>query len=306
MTYSLKDFGSYTVGGRIVEVTEGEPRTIRFTRDAEYTYDPRGHFAVEQTYVQYFVPERRRDLPPVVLVHGGGLHGSMWERTPDGRPGWLHGLLDAGREVHVVDAVERGRAGFPPGLWDGEPILRSMEEAWVLFRLGERTGFRDRRPFAGQQFPTDDLEGFAKGFAPRWLTTSALQSAGIGAVIDRLSQASVICHSQGAELVFDAVRGRESKAHSVVAIEPSALPGEPADLADIPLLLMQGDFLDAEPHWTARAGRWSAFVAARQEFGAGARLCDTRAEVAPGGSHMLMLDRHSAGCLGRILDWGVL
>lgn len=122
MRYSLRDFGSYTVGGRLYEVTDGEPREVRFTRSASYTYDPRGHRAVEHTYVQYFIPAPARDLPPVVLVHGGGMHGSTWETTPDGRPGWLHHLLDLGREVHVVDLVERGRSGFAPDLWAGAPI----------------------------------------------------------------------------------------------------------------------------------------------------------------------------------------
>ena len=94
MSYDLRDFGSYTVGGTVAHVTQGTPREVQFTRSASYTFDPRGHFSVGQTYVQYFIPERARDTPPIVLVNGGGMHGSTWETTPDGRPGWLHLLLD--------------------------------------------------------------------------------------------------------------------------------------------------------------------------------------------------------------------
>ncbi len=37
MAYSLRDFGSYTVGGHIHRVSEGEPREVQFTRSASYT-----------------------------------------------------------------------------------------------------------------------------------------------------------------------------------------------------------------------------------------------------------------------------
>ena len=48
----------------------------------------------------------------VVFMHGGGLSGSMWETTPDGRPGWSRLFLEAGHPVYVIDGVERGRAGW--------------------------------------------------------------------------------------------------------------------------------------------------------------------------------------------------
>jgi len=101
--YALEDFGSYTIGGRTHQVTVGQPREVNFTQSASYVYDPRGHFSVEHAYVQYFVPKNRNCYPPVLLVHGGGMHGSTWETTPDGRPGWLNQLVSLGFEVHVRD-----------------------------------------------------------------------------------------------------------------------------------------------------------------------------------------------------------
>src|SRR5690606_36645472 len=125
----LADFGSFFAGGRPVRIA-GEPtRTVAFTRTASLPYDPNGHYHFEQAYVQYFIPARRRQPLPLVLLHGGGMSGAMWETTPDGRPGWLQHFLALGHAVYVVDNVERGRAGWAPfdSVWPERPIIRSAE-----------------------------------------------------------------------------------------------------------------------------------------------------------------------------------
>ncbi len=206
MSYILRDFGSYTISGRVIEVTEGEPRDVSFTRSASYTYDPRGHFAVEQAYVQYYIPDARNDAPPVVLVHGGGMHGSTWETTPDGRAGWINLLVAQGYEVHVLDNVERGRSGFAPGLWEGDPILRSQEEAWSIFRIGPADGFATRTPFQGSLFPVEAFDAFVRNMVPRWLTTSPLHVKALIELLHNTGPAIVMCHSQGGETALDAAR----------------------------------------------------------------------------------------------------
>ena len=294
MTYTLRDFGSYAVGGYTHRVTTGEPREVQFTRSASYTYDPRGQFCVGQTYVQYFIPEGARDTPPIVLVHGGGMTGSTWETTPDGRPGWLHLLLDRGHAVHVVDLVERGRSGFAAGIWEDAPILRSGEEAWALFRIGAPKDFAARRAFPDQQFPVGDFDALLARMVPRWLSTATLQTDGLVAILDRLGEAAIICHSQGGEITFDAAARRPDTVAAILAIEPSAMPdtGLPC-----PLAILAGDFMQSADHWAARDAAWRKACAQIAAKGGRAHHIDTVTAVAPGGSHMLMMDRHGPACL---------
>jgi len=302
VSYSLRDFGSYTVAGRVNEVTTGEPRDVNFTRSASYTYDPRGHFAVEHAYVQYFVPARRNAAPPVVLVHGGGMHGSTWETTPDGRPGWLNLLVGEGFEVHVLDNVERGRSGFAPGLWDGDPILRSQEEAWTLFRIGPEDGFSRRTPFARSRFPVACFDRFSRMLVPRWLSTAPLQVAALVAALRRIGPALVICHSQGGETTLDAIGQVPDLVAGMIAVEPSARLVDPYIAARVPTVLLAGDYLDVADHWRERRRSWRDWAHTVNAAGGRAVLLETGKGLPPGHTHLPMLDHGSDACLRICLD----
>lgn len=302
MTVKLREFGSYTVGGTIVNFDEGERRSVRFSRDSQYVHDPRGHSSVGHVYVQYFVPEDRKPGPPFLLVHGGGMHGSSWETTPDGRPGWINLLVERGYEVHVLDNVERGRSGFAPLHFDGDPIIRTMEETWDLYRFGDAADFAARKPFPNQQFPVEGLEALARSTVPRWLSTTELQIDGLSAVLERLGQAVIVCHSQGGQITFDATERHPERVAGVIGVEPSSLARALERLRDIPVVLLQGDYLDRQERWVTRAGEWRGFVQELTALGGRARLIDTPTEIAPGGSHNLMMDRHNEACLDHALS----
>ncbi len=294
MTLELKHFGSYFVGGRLDEVTGRAVEEIAFTAQTRYRHDPNGHRAVEGAYVQFFVPARQLDLPPIVLVHGGGMTGAMWESTPDGRPGWLPLLLDRGHEVHVIDLVERGRAGWAPGLWPGEPILRTMEEAWSLFRFGPPDGFAERRTFPGQRFPVADLEALAHQFVPRWTSTTEAQVAALGALLERLGQVRLIAHSQGAAVAASAMCAAPERVASVIALEPSGftVPGNGCP----PVRIATGDYLDCDALWRALSARWSDLANETPEMD----LCPLAREF-PGTSHMMMMDVGAASILEHLV-----
>lgn len=283
MTLELKQFGSYFVGGRLHEITGRAVEEIAFTAQTRYRHDPNGHQAVEGAYVQFFVPARSLDRPPIVLVHGGGMTGAMWEATPDGRPGWLQGLLDRGHEVHVIDLVERGRAGWAPGLWPGEPVLRTMEEAWSLFRFGPPDGFAKRRAFPGQRFPVGHLETFARQFVPRWTSTTEAQVAALGLLLERLGEATLIAHSQGAAVAASAMSAAPGRVATLIALEPSGFMVPPSGCP--PVRIVTGDYLDCDALWRDLSRRWDAL--------ADSHLAIELVPLArgfPGTSHMMMMD----------------
>ncbi len=296
--YKLQDFGSYTAGGRVHEITGQPVETIQFTPTTSYRYDPNGHHLVEHAYVQFFVPEDRNDAPPVVLVHGGGMTGAMWETTPDGRPGWLHLLLKRGFEVHVIDNVERGRAGWHPGLWAGEPAVRTMEEAWSLFRIGPEEGFAARQAFPGQRFPVSRLDGLCRQFVPRWTSTLECQAAALAEVLTRLGRCHVICHSQGAQVVFSAAEACAEHIHQITALEPSGLPGEEAAPLGTAVTLVFGDFTDTTDVWRGLIARCESYA---RTAGANVTWLDLAKAGLAGHSHMMMMDEGNDEVLSKVL-----
>lgn len=299
MGYTLRDFGSYTVGGRTIEISGKPIEQIYFTPSTAYEYNPNGLLRVEQAYVQYFVPERSNGQPPILLVHGGGMSGAMWETTPDGRKGWLHLLLEKGYEVHVIDNVERGRAGWHPDLWEGKPIVRTMQEAWTLFRIGSIDGFADRLAYPGQLFPVSSFDRFCSTFVPRWTSTLAIQSLVLEEVLCRLGTAHIICHSQGAQVAFEAAAKAAQYISRITALEPSGLPEPDAKRAALDVSLVFGDYMENDATWQALIERSKSYS---EQSCDQVNWIDLTTVGLSGHSHMMMMDQGNAEILSVILD----
>ncbi len=192
--------------------------------------------------------------------------------------------------------MERGRAGFAPGHWEGGPLLRSMEEAWSLFRVGSAKRFSSRIPFDGQRFPIDQLEHFARSFVPRWTTTTNIQVNVLIAVLEHTGPAIVVCHSQGGELVFDAHSSNPNLFAEIIALEPSNYPETATCLAGTPTRILIGDYLDMNPQWM-------------QRYSESVKLCSDSGvkligpdQYGNGNSHMLMMDSNSDDILDYALQ----
>lgn len=294
----LNDFGSYFVGGRIHAVTDAVTLRTPFSSEATIDRDPNGCYLIEQAYVQYFVPRNRRYRLPVLFIHGGGLTGSCWETTPDGRPGWLQFFLRSGFVCHVLDNAERGRAGFCPfpGIWPGAPIHRSLEEAWLLYRFG--TNNQGLRPFEGTQFPTDAILQLLARHVPRWLQNEAVLMRNIDAAIEAIGPCLLIAHSQGGGLALrstGSIRG-------CVVLEPHGVPEDaPQWPESTPVLSIFGDFLD--PFWHARADKVERVFARWIKLGRKAENVRLPTRGMRGNSHMPMMDRNSDDVAALALQW---
>lgn len=302
----LAGFGSFYAGGRQVRI-EGRPiAQIQFTPTVDFDWDPNGLFHIEQAYVQWFMPADRRHDLPIVLLHGGGFTGTMWEATPDGRPGWLQDFLGAGYPVYVVDNVERGRAGWCPftEFWPGPPILRSAEEAWSLFRVGAAADFAMRRPFAAQRFPTAAFDDLIRGSVPRFpRQTDDAAVAALGAVFDRIGRSvALVAHSQGGEIALRAALASPERIAALVLVESSGFPAA-GTAAGWPVLQVVGDHLDATPLWIDLARRYRTFAAdlTRQGVRNDAWFLAERGII--GNSHMPMMDDNSTDIAAEIAVW---
>ncbi len=304
---TLADFGSFYAGGRPVRVAGLPQREIAFTKSASLAYDPNGLYHFEQAYVQYFVPARLAHPLPIVLLHGGGMTGAMWEQTPDGRAGWMQHFLRQGHAVYVVDNVERGRAGWAPfeQVWPEAPIIRTAEESWSLFRLGRAEDFETRRAFAGQRFPVGAFDDFIRHAVPRWLGNNEAALHGFCAALDRIGPCLVVAHSHGGEVAYRALHARPDLVRAVIGIEPSGYSADvtAAAVANKPFLFVYGDYLDATPLWRRLCASGQDY--ADSLAGHGARVDTWRlADMGiAGNSHMPMMDDNSDDIAARIGAW---
>jgi len=304
---SLKDFGSFHIGGRRVEISGQPTHALSFTPGTSYNADPNGTYLIEQAYVQYYIPEVQKHELPVLLVHGGGMTGSNWETTPDGRPGWIQRFLEMGFATYVIDNVERGRSGWCalPDQWEGSAVIRSLEQAWTLFRFGRAEDFATGTPFLGMQFPIDAQDAFARQFVPRWTTTTGVMKAGLLAALERIGPCVVVCHSQGGELTLDTIARRPDLVRHTVALEPSGFPSikTAQRLADQHWLFVMGDNIEGHPFWVPLMAQTTAAVDALQNYGSDASLLDLPKSGVEGNSHMIMMDRNSYTVFHLVHDW---
>jgi pimeloyl-ACP methyl ester carboxylesterase len=310
----VREIGSFHVGGSAVHLSGLAPREIVLVPGSPpVAVDPNGDFHAGQMYVQYVRLTAPRSSCPVMMWHGGGLTGATWETTPDGRTGWQQLFLEAGCDVFVSDAVERGRAGWAryPEIYPGEPFFRSTREAWELFRVGPREGYAAdparRRAFPGQRFPIAALDAFAMQLVPRWNGTEAMALAAYLAALERIGPVVLVAHSQGGAFAFKAAIARPELVRALVLLEPGGAPPlaetDFARLSAIPTLVLWGDFIDAVPFWAEARRIVDAARCRIVEAGGDVEWLDLPAAGTRGNSHLLMMDDNAGEIAALVLDW---
>lgn len=309
---SVKRTGGYYVGGKNV-VLEGLPVEEKALPDGTIRRsDPNGEFNAWHMYVQYTLLESPRSKYPLLLWHGGGLSGSTWEDTPDGRPGWQWYFLSQGHDVYVSDAVERGRANWPrfPEIMPGYPEFREKSFAWNWFRIGERDGKTGRgKPYEGSQFPVKGFDNLCKQTAPRWRESSRQTEEAYDEYLRSFPEGCVVLsHSQGGRFSTWGMHGRPEVVKAHVCLEPFFVE-HPRDVLDIkavvhiPQLFIWGDYVDLYPAWTANRRMGMEYLEALKSAGADVTLIDLPSRGIRGNSHMIHNDANSDEVAGIVQEW---
>lgn len=311
----VRRLGSLHIGGRSARLSDLPTRQVSFSPGAPLMrLDPNGDFEIEQMYAQYVQLEQARSACPVLLMHGGGLSGVSYETTPDGRSGWQEFFLRAGYDVWTADAVERGRASWArsPEFFAGEPIFRSKQEAWELFRLGPAGSWHAdpalRQPYKDTRFPVTAFDQFMKQSVPRWATNDAATAQAYAQLVRSRGPFVLIAHSQGCNFAFQMACALPDQVRAVVALEPSGFTPVSDEalgaLRQIPHLFIWGDYLEqAHPMWSQVVPRLQGWRERLQAQGGVADEWNLPALGLRGNSHQLMMDDNSDVLAAAVHRW---
>lgn len=250
MSVIIKSMGSYHIGGDKVVIEGSAPILTHFWPGGPpVTYDPNGEFQAGQMYVQYKRLENPYVPYPVVMVHGGGATGALYETTQKGEPGWEFMFLENGFHVDVVDGCERGRSSWAqfPEINDGPPMFNSYKERWTTYRLGPKY----LKEFEGSRFDYSLYDQFMKQHVPRWTTSNAMVQKAYDTYFESQKEGMIVlAHSQGGQFSLNAALKNAKNIKAIILVESSSTldPNEVdcSALKDIPFLFVYGDFLKPE------------------------------------------------------------
>ncbi|UHL66294.1 hypothetical protein LSG25_09245 [Paralcaligenes sp. KSB-10] len=299
--------GSFHVGGRHVQLSGrssfervlsegGEPVKINLN----------GTYVVEQMYVQYFHPEQRNGKGPLVLWHGGGMTGVVWESTPDGRDGWLNFFIRQGWDVYVCDAVERGRSGFAPypDIWPEKPITQTVDDVYSRFRIGNHASSYNadrslRTSYENSRFPLEAFDQLSKQMVPRWAHTNEAMIKAFQALLERLGPASILCHSQSGPLALRLAGKHSALVKALVAVEPAGIPCFQSQGYRTPTLMVMGDNMESDERWAILKKKIGEFANSHD----GVDVFSLPEVGIFGNSHLLMVDNNNIDIALRIDAW---
>jgi hypothetical protein len=119
----IEDQGSFFIGG-VPKVTNYAAGPVSANPNQPLAPN---QITIGQMYVQFQVPQnKKRNTPPVIMVHGSTHTAACLESTPDGREGWYPYFVRKGIPTYIVDQAGRGRSGFDESvIHEGEALIRS-------------------------------------------------------------------------------------------------------------------------------------------------------------------------------------
>ncbi|HUP95199.1 MAG TPA: alpha/beta hydrolase, partial [Burkholderiales bacterium] len=199
-----------------------------------YVESKTGPLMQGQMYVEYYMPERRTQPYPIVMIHGAAQTGTNFTSTPDGRKGWAQYFVEQGYVVYVVDQPGRGRSPyndsmgpltrFPASQLERRFTAHEKFNLWPQAKL--HTQWPGDGPKKGQQgdpvfdqFYSSQVQYILSG-----ATTQRLNRDAGAALLDRIGPAIVLTHSQSGAIGWPIADARPQLVKAVIAAEPSGPP----------------------------------------------------------------------------------
>ncbi|MAY62457.1 MAG: hypothetical protein CML29_09610 [Rhizobiales bacterium] len=312
--------GSFFVGGRTVDTEDAGWSNMEDLFGEPFEA---GKVTVDQMYVQFQVPEAPSH-PPIVFMHGGLLTSKQWETTPDGRMGWYEYFTRQGFPTYLAEQTGRGRSGFNGTIFnqvrrgklspDTQPnvYLGTSNMAWKVFRFGPELG----KTNDGLQFPVNHVDEVYKQIIPDMIETQVPSLMAelvtpetnnptvdnIAALAHDLGGAILVGHSQSAGFPTQAVLKNKGGIRGLIQLETGCFQSltdeQVAALAEIPILVMVGDYLGPNP------GASCAEEMDKIKSAGGDITFISLPELGiKGNSHMFMQEKNNLVIADLLVDW---
>jgi pimeloyl-ACP methyl ester carboxylesterase len=174
-------------------------------------------YMVGKAYVRYQIPRDRRHPFPVVMIHGDGHCGTLFNGTPDGREGWAWHFLKRGYAVYLLDRPGIGRSGFDPELY--LPIQRSSAE-----QVAAKTGGTIGDPAFDRLYARLLPEVANRKLAHRYAETA------IAALLDEIGPAILLTHGDAGVIASAVAEARPALVKAILAVEPTDVIRKSAEI----------------------------------------------------------------------------
>jgi pimeloyl-ACP methyl ester carboxylesterase len=190
-----------------------------------FTTESGQQLMADQMYVRYWIPQNVKHRYPIIFIHGGGLTGTYFEGTPDGREGWTTFFARQGYVVYNVDQPARGRSAYHPAVHGPQTPtpVSAIEQSFTAtaeFNGWPQAHLHTQWPGSGRagdpifdQFFASEVPATTDS-----ITALAIRTA-MSELLDSIGPAIIVTHSQSGMYGWPIADRRPNKVAALVTVE---------------------------------------------------------------------------------------